>query len=136
MQKKLTRIGTDIAGYGLILLGIVTGWLPGPGGIPLILAGLSLLSVHNRWAKRLREWLITKSSDAAEKLFPDNRLVQFLYDTAAVALLVFSAVLIWKHSAIGHISLAILGFTLCIVLASFNKERFQRLKNLSHKSTP
>lgn len=47
------RIAIDIGGFGLILLGILTGWLPGPGGIPLILAGLALLALNYVWAENL-----------------------------------------------------------------------------------
>ncbi len=37
----------------LILLGLLTGWLPGPGGIPLTLAGLAVLASEFAWAHRL-----------------------------------------------------------------------------------
>lgn len=47
------RIAIDIGGFGLILLGLLTGWLPGPGGIPLILAGLALLALNYVWAENL-----------------------------------------------------------------------------------
>ncbi len=54
MPEKFKRIGIDAAGYVLILLGIAFSPLPGPGGLPLVLAGLGLLSIHNEWARRLR----------------------------------------------------------------------------------
>ncbi|TXR57644.1 TIGR02611 family protein [Quadrisphaera setariae] len=40
-------------GVFLILLGAATGWLPGPGGIPLVLAGLAVLASEFAWAHRL-----------------------------------------------------------------------------------
>lgn len=43
----------DIVGVLLLLLAVLVGWLPGPAGIPLALAGLSLLAINHDWAKRL-----------------------------------------------------------------------------------
>ncbi len=37
-----------------MLLAAATGWLPGPGGIPLALVGLAVLSTEFEWARRLR----------------------------------------------------------------------------------
>jgi len=45
LNRHSKRIATDAAGYGLILLSLAVGWLPGPGGIPLLVAGLGLLSI-------------------------------------------------------------------------------------------
>lgn len=134
MSNKLKRIGTDVAGYGLILLGIASGWLPGPGGIPLVLAGLGLLSIHNEWARRLREWLVKNSNKAVDKLFPDNRLVQFLYDAAVVLLLALVGVLIWRHSAIWQISLAIFVFIIALLIAGFNRNRLHHLRKWFRKN--
>jgi uncharacterized protein (TIGR02611 family) len=41
------------AGTVLLAVGLALLVLPGPG-VPLILAGLGILSVHYRWARRLR----------------------------------------------------------------------------------
>jgi hypothetical protein len=35
-----------------MVLAILLGWLPGPGGIPLFLVGLSLLAINHEWAKK------------------------------------------------------------------------------------
>lgn len=53
-QLRLYRIGVAIAGLLLICLGILTGPLPGPGGIPLVLLGLATWSSEFEWAYRLR----------------------------------------------------------------------------------
>ncbi len=51
------RIGVAVIGVTLIVAAPLTGWLPGPGGIPLFLAGLAVLSTEFLWAKRFRDWL-------------------------------------------------------------------------------
>ena len=42
-----------MAGLVLVLVGIALSPVPGPGGIPLVLAGLAVLASEFRWARRL-----------------------------------------------------------------------------------
>lgn len=128
MQKTFRRIGTDIAGYGLILLGIALGWLPGPGGIPLILGGLGLLSIHNKWARELRDYLLRHGGKAVKLLFPDHPFVQILYDIAVVIILVLVGGLIWRHAAVWQVSLGIALFFIAVLVAGMNRDRFTRLR--------
>jgi hypothetical protein len=134
MPHTFKRIATDIAGYFLILLGIAGGWLPGPGGIPLVLAGLGLLSINNEWAKNIREWLLRNSGKAAKVLFPNNPVVQILYDIAVILLLALTGVLAWRHAAIWQISLAIFAFFFALLIALLNRDRLQRLKARRHRT--
>ncbi|HET9752164.1 MAG TPA: PGPGW domain-containing protein [Myxococcales bacterium] len=56
-----------IAGGGILLVtGIALLVLPGPG-VPLIIAGLALLSTQFEWARRLRDWLRRRVHAAAER---------------------------------------------------------------------
>lgn len=52
------RIGVGIVGGLLMLAAALTGWLPGPGGIPLFLLGLAVWASEFVWAKRLMDWFI------------------------------------------------------------------------------
>jgi uncharacterized protein (TIGR02611 family) len=54
-QLRIYRVGIGFAGLLLICLGLVTGPLPGPGGIPLVLLGLAVWSSEFEWAYRLRQ---------------------------------------------------------------------------------
>ena len=47
------RIGVGVLGGLLIIAAPLTGWLPGPGGIPLFIAGLAVLASEFEWAQRL-----------------------------------------------------------------------------------
>ena len=55
------RIGIGVLGGLLIIAAPLTGWLPGPGGIPLFIAGLAVLASEFEWAQRLlyrvRDWV-------------------------------------------------------------------------------
>src|SRR5919107_2589366 len=52
-QLAVYRSLVGILGLLLICLGFVSGPLPGPGGIPLILAGLAIWSSEFEWAHQL-----------------------------------------------------------------------------------
>lgn len=52
-RKKLRKIGVFVAGFSLIILSVLIGWLPGPGFIILFPLGLSILATEFPWAKNL-----------------------------------------------------------------------------------
>ena len=133
MKQKFKRIGTDIAGYGLIIIGIAMGWLPGPGGIPLVVAGLGLLSINNAWAKRLRDYLLEHGGKVVQLIFPANRAVQWIYDVVVVILFAGVAFFGWRHSAIWQISLAIFLFFFACFIALMNRDRLNRLRGKSSR---
>ncbi|MGI5952267.1 MAG: PGPGW domain-containing protein [Brooklawnia sp.] len=54
------RIGVGVLGAALVIAAPLTGWLPGPGGIPLFLAGMALLSTEFIWAKNSKRWLMRR----------------------------------------------------------------------------
>ena len=56
-QLRVYRVLVGIVGLFLVCLGCVTGPLPGPGGIPLVLLGLAVWASEFGWAHRLMMWL-------------------------------------------------------------------------------
>ena len=56
-KHRIYRIVVGVVGTLLILLAGATGWLPGPGGIPLALLGLAVLASEFEWAQRLLHWV-------------------------------------------------------------------------------
>lgn len=129
VKRHARRIAIDAAGYLLLIAAVATGWLPGPGGIPLALAGLGLLSINNRWAKELREYLLRHGGRLTRALFPPNRTVQWLYDLLVLALLALTGALAWHHAAIWELSLAVMAFFLALFIALMNRDRLARLKH-------
>lgn len=128
MKRNLKRIAIDAAGYFLIVAGIALGWLPGPGGIPLILAGLGLLSINNKWAEDLRNYLLKHGGKLVKILFPDNKYVQWLYDALVALLLAAVGLLEWRHSAVWQISLGVGLFFIALFVALMNRDRLQSLR--------
>lgn len=64
----LALIARTVAGAALLLIGAAMLVLPGPG-LLVIVAGLSLLAVDHRWARRLR-------ARAAERLATTGRAIR------------------------------------------------------------
>ena len=129
MKRFFKRFGTDIAGYTCLLLVPFVGWLPGPGGIPLIIAGLGLLSVHNPWAKRLLDYVKIHSQNFRSIVFPNNKSIQIAWDIAA--LLHFSgSILLASFNDVWYIRGMATGIGVVASTAfMFNRNRLQRLQN-------
>lgn len=43
-----------LLGLFFLIAAALTGWLPGPGGIPLFLIGIAILATEFKWAKYLQ----------------------------------------------------------------------------------
>lgn len=128
IKRNGKRIATDTAGYLLIVASALTGWLPGPGGIPLLLAGLGLLSINNEWARRLRDYLLKSGGNFIKKLFPKNKYIRWLYDIIVVLLWVVVYLLIENRAAVWQVSLAIALFFISLAIALFNRDRIEKLR--------
>lgn len=135
VKRNAKRVATDAAGYALLLAAALTGWLPGPGGIPLALAGLALLSINNEWARKIRQYLLDNGGKVAKLIFPNNPYIQWLYDIVVVLLLVLVTVLAYSHAAIWQVGLASGLFIAAVTIALLNRDRYNRLKNRNkHKN--
>lgn len=55
-KRAIYRFFVGLAGGLFILAGLITGPLPGPGGIPLVLLGLAIWASEFHWAHRLMTW--------------------------------------------------------------------------------
>lgn len=130
-KRHTKRIVIDSSGYLLLVLAVISSPLPGPGGIPLALAGLGLLSINNEWARRLREYLLRNGGKVVTFLFPKNPLVQWSYDVLALVLLILVGILAWQHDAVWKISVAAVLFFGALFLALMNRDR---LKNIRSKA--
>lgn len=126
---KLRTILIDILGVLLIILAGLAGWIPGPGGIPLLIAGLGLLSINHEWARRWLETVRKHGVKLSDKLFNNSPRVTLLVDliglviiTGAVFIIVYFTKSIIRSAAI---FLIILG----IFLLLSNRQRFQKIRS-------
>lgn len=91
MKKKnsvIKIIATDTLGVLCLMLVPFLGPLPGPGGIPLLLAGFGLLAVNHDWADGAVEYIKKHSESLRGILFPDITWVKWAWDLFAIVLLI------------------------------------------------
>lgn len=80
-------LATDTLGVLLLMLVPVLGPLPGPGGIPLLIAGFGLLAVNHDWADGAIVYVKKHSESLRNVVFPDITWVKWSWDVFAVFLL-------------------------------------------------
>lgn len=87
------RVAVAVLGGLFIVAAGLTGWLPGPGGIPLFLAGMAILASEFRWAHSLTIRAMT-ALRAFGRLSRRTKLVVIGGFFVCVALLGYGALLI------------------------------------------
>lgn len=79
----IRRAAIVAGGFGLLAVGAALLVLPGPG-IPVVVAGLGLLSLEFEWARRLRVWTLRRT----ERVTPERRAHRIAVGAVAVATMV------------------------------------------------
>lgn len=128
IQSITKLVVLDTVGGIFLVAALLTGWLPGPGGIPLFLIGLSIISVNHESARRFKEWISKNSDRFLSFFFPHIWWVEWLYDTMLVLLLCGVGALIWLCHHPYRLTFAtfLLGASLVITIG--NRSRWHRFK--------
>jgi hypothetical protein len=109
-----------------MIFALLTGWLPGPGGIPLFIVGLSLLAINHDWAKRYIDLLREYADKLGDLIFlPRLRLA---FDILSPALVTAGILLLVNQNALWKMSLGIFGIATGVVLFFGNRDRWKNLK--------
>lgn len=111
----------------MLIGAVLFGWLPGPGGIPLLVGGLSLLSINHEWARKLLNQVKERGGTLVEVVFRDHPIVKIVFDLLSVAL---TGLAIWLlYSATGNLLRSVATILLAIALFVFlaNRKRLQRI---------
>lgn len=125
-RSLLKRVGIDILGVLLIFGSILFGWLPGPGGIPLFLGGLSLLATNHTWAKKILDEAKIRGANFSNIVFRDNRALIIIYDILAAVLLVIAGLIFAKTTGSLFNGLAIIIVFIGVALFLGNKHRMNK----------
>jgi uncharacterized membrane protein YfcA len=126
--KKYTKLVVFDTLAVICFIGVALfGWLPGPGGIPLLILGLSLLAVNHTWAQRWLETAKHKGVTFKKWLFPNKPWVRNLYDAGTIALMILGgwAAYYFDHRILKSLGVAAMVFALFVFLV--NRDRFDRL---------
>lgn len=78
---------TDILAVFLLMLVPFLGPLPGPGGIPLLIAGFGLLAINHDWADNAVLYIQKHSISLRHVVFPNVTWVKWAWDITALMLL-------------------------------------------------
>lgn len=84
-----------IVGSLLIIASILTGWLPGPGGIPLFLVGIAILATEFEQARRFRDWALGYL-ERFGVWYRKHRVAGTLLILLAIAVVIVTAYLLYK----------------------------------------
>jgi hypothetical protein len=126
MKSKTKAILIDILGVLLILAAIPLAWLPGPGGIPLVILGLSLLANNHEWAERLMNRVKKEANEAAKRVSEADPVTKWTIDIMSVVFIAAAVILLVKFTGsvaiTAGISLTIAGITLLMT----NQNRYQK----------
>lgn len=106
---------------------LLTGWLPGPGGIPLFLAGLGLLAINHEWAERYID-LLREYADRLGDLIFRPRLRGF-FDLLAPTLLVWGIYILLDLFPPWTKAMGIFLISMGVLVFFGNRDRWNRLKN-------
>ncbi|MDB5185936.1 MAG: hypothetical protein JWL85_459 [Candidatus Saccharibacteria bacterium] len=127
--KHYTKlIVLDTIGVLLMITALLTGWLPGPGGIPLFILGLSFLAINHEWAERHMNMLKKYADRLGDLIFIDKPAVQRAYDILAPPIVALGIFFLVRHSAIWMMSLGVSFVFTGLALLLGNRHRLRRLK--------
>lgn len=125
MKNRSKALLIDLLGFTLILVAIPIGWLPGPGGIPLIILGLSLLATNHEWAERWIDKLKDEVEKASKRVSEADPVTKWAIDIFAAVALGGSLYLVMTTSRLSVLlwaaSFAIMGVT----LLATNQDRYK-----------
>lgn len=129
MKQKTKVILTDILGFALIIASGLLGWLPGPGGIPLLIIGLSLLANNHEWAERILHHVKTQGGNLADKLFDGGTKTKWAIDILSVVFITVAVLLLVYLTRSLKYTVAIsLGIS-ALFLFFGNRKRYQSIIN-------
>lgn len=110
-----------------MIAAILTGWLPGPGGIPLFIIGLSLLAINHTWAQRYIDLLKKYANKLGDLVFVENKRIQLLYDILAPCLVIVGAFMLLNYSEVWMLPIGIFLVFISCTLFLGNRHRWRRL---------
>lgn len=132
-QSKLRAIGTDILGVLMLIGSAMFGWLPGPGGLPLLIGGLSLLSINHEWARKLLHKVKQKGTSLYDIFFPNKAWVHWAYDIIGIVIASVAIYAITLETKNIVTTFAISAVFVSVGLLVSNRRRLEKISSLVTK---
>jgi hypothetical protein len=133
MKHRIRAVAIDILGLSLILAAIPIGWIPGPGGIPLVILGLSLLATNHEWAGRLMEQVKERSANASKSVSESSPRAKWVIDILSIVFIAAAVILFTQFTQSIAITSAVSFVISGVILLATNQNRYKRLWNTFRK---
>ena len=62
------RLIVAVVGFAVVVVGLIIGPIPGPGGSIVVLAGLTILATQFEWARRLLAWVKRRFREVVDRV--------------------------------------------------------------------
>lgn len=124
------RLAIDLAGFGLLASALLFSWVPGPGGIPLLIAALSVLAINHEWARRWRNRARDGGLSLTNKVFINHPIAKWALDIIGGGLIALAVIILNTYTGSLYTSLAIAAGFMGVGLFLGNRQRLQRLIRL------
>lgn len=123
----IKKIAIDILGFSLMIIAPLIGWLPGPGGIPLFLVGLSLVSLNHEWAENILNDFEKYRVEFTDKVLMSSPKVSLTLDFVFIMVLSVGSYISLTQEPIlmRGLGLGFISISLLILLS--NQKRFERI---------
>ncbi len=128
------KIAIDILGALLIIASGLVGWLPGPGGLPLLIGGLSLLAKNHHWAHNLLEQLKINGNKAIKLIFRNNPTLFIIYDIIAFIIAITAIIFLIKLENYKFLWPIAFMFGISVALFLGNRGRYDALESKFKKT--
>lgn len=127
LRRSARMILFDTLGVLLIIASPFTGVLPGPGGIPVFLIGLSLIAVHHEWAQRYIDMVKSYADRLGDVIFQPR--FYLLFDILSPPMVVAGIFVLTRPDAPGWMMpIGVATISLALIVFFGNRQRWQRLK--------
>lgn len=126
-KRKPTHVRkpfTFALGLVLIMTAPLVGWIPGPGGIVIFLAGIAVLASEFDWAESLQEFFLKTVPKEIKNRWQPTPRWELTFDFTSVTMLIGAVSAAFSNWWAPVLSLGIGG--ICLFL--FNRSRLARLK--------
>jgi hypothetical protein len=133
MKHRIRAVAIDILGLSLILAAIPIGWIPGPGGIPLVILGLSLLATNHEWAGRLMEQVKERSANASKSVSESSPRAKWVIDILSIVFIAAAVILFTQFTQSIAITSAVSFIISGVILLATNQNPSTRLWNTFRK---
>lgn len=84
---KYPPIFYDVAGIACLICVPLIGWIPGPGGMPLLYLSLRLLGKNHKFPRDITNYLEEHGSKILDAVFPDIKVIMMAWDIVIVAVI-------------------------------------------------